>query len=330
MKEIIACVPNFSEGRDFEKIRKITDEIKKVKDLKLLDIASDKDHHRTVVTFVGGPSAIKTAAFASIARATELIDMSSHKGGHPRIGATDVFPFVPVRGVTMETCVQLARELGKEVGEKLGIPVYLYEEAANKPERKSLQVIRKGQYEALPTKLKQKQWEPDYGPAEFNPKSGATVIGARGYVIAFNVNLQSRAIALAKRIAEIIRESGSVEVNNNKTIRVPGVLNFVKAIGVDLKEYGLVQVSMNLTNYKVTPMHMAFETIKRLAGLSEIEIHSSEIVGLITEESLLMSGKFYSPRAYRKKSLITIAVEQMMLDKFEKFAPERKIIEWMI
>jgi glutamate formiminotransferase len=329
MKKVVACIPNFSEGRDPEKIVQIADEIRKVKGVAVLDVASDKDHNRTVITFAGAPLAVKEAAVAGAARAMEVIDMSLHKGGHPRIGATDVIPFVPVKGVTMDECVQVAREAGREVGE-LGIPVYLYEEAAYRLERKSLQAIRKGQYEALPEKLIQEQWKPDYGPARFNPKSGATVIGARAFVIAFNVNVQSQNMVLAKNIAEIIRESGYIAVDTGKKIRVPGVLPCVKAIGVDLRELGLVQVSMNLTNYTVTPMHLAYETIKKLAHLCNVGIHSSEIVGLVPAEALAMSGRFYSPQENKMKNLVHIAVDQMRLNAVEAFIPEKKIIEWMI
>ncbi len=331
MRKIIECVPNFSEGRNPGTIKKITDEIKKVKRVKLLNVESDRDHNRTVVTFVGEPPAIKRAAFLAIKKAGELIDMSLHKGGHPRIGATDVCPFVPLGGATMGDCVKLARELAREVGQKLGIPVYLYEEAAQNPARKKLEDIRRGEYEVLAAKLKLKRWKPDYGPAKFNRKAGATVIGAREFLIAFNVNLKSRDADFAKAAAGIIRESGAIrEIGRGQKIRIPGVFKFVKAIGVNLQGGGLVQISMNLTNYKIMPMHAVYETIKRIAELKKIKIHSSEIVGLVPQDALLMSGKFYSPKTKSAGELIGIAVRQMMLGGFKRFIPENKIIEQMI
>lgn len=330
IKKIIECVPNFSEGRDSKKIGQIAAEIKKIKGVKLLDVESDKSHNRTVVTFVGEPQAVKRAAFSAIAKAAEIIDMVLHKGEHPRTGATDVCPFVPVKGATIKDCVKLARELGNDVGKKLGIPVYLYEEASQNPARKKLEDIRRGEYEGLAERLKLKEWKPDYGPAKFNSRSGATIIGAREFLIAFNVNLKSRNIDLAKKIAGIIRESGVVRKMRGQKIRMPGVFRFVKALGVDLRDQKLVQVSMNLTNYKITPMHLVFEIIKRIAGLTGAEIRSSEIVGIVPEEALLMAGKFYSPGTQSKKELIKIAIDEMLLGEFKRFIPEKKIIERMV
>ena len=330
MEQVIACVPNFSEGRDLEKINAIAEEIRKIENAKLLDVSSNRDHNRAVITFAGSPSGVKKAAFASIAKATELIDMASHRGAHPRLGAADVVPFVPLKGVSMEDCVRIAREVGEDVGEKLGVPVYLYAEAATTIERRSLQAIRKGQYEALPDKLRQEAWRPDFGPPEFNPKTGATIVGARGFVIAYNVNLRSRDCQLAQKIAELIRDSGSMETGQGIRFKVPGVLPFIKAIGINLEEFGLVQVSMNVMNYKALPMHIAYETIKRIAALCKIEVHSSEIVGLVPEEALLISGKFYSPGTQEVTKLIRVARDQLKLDQFEKFEPEKKIIEWMM
>ncbi len=330
MEQLIACMPNFSEGRDQEKINAIAEEIRKIEDVKLLDVSSNRDHNRAVITFGGGLSGIRKAAFASIAKATELIDMAYHRGGHPRLGATDVVPFVPLRGVSMEDCVRIAREVGRDVGEKLGVPVYLYTEAATSIERRSLQAIRKGQYEALPAKLSQESWRPDFGPPEFNPKTGATIVGARGFVIAYNVNLKSRDSELAQKIAELIRDSGSMETDQGIRFKVPGVLPFIKAIGVNLEEFGLVQVSMNVMNYNALPMHIAYETIKRIAALCKVEIHSSEIVGVVPEEALVISGKFYSPDTQEVAELIRVARKHLKLDQFEKFEPEKKIIEWMM
>ncbi len=287
MRKIIECVPNISEGRNPGKIKKITDEIKKVKRVKLLDVESDRDHNRTVVTFIGEPSAIKKAAFSAIKKAGELIDMSKHHGEHPRMGAVDVCPFIPVKGVTMEDCIKLARELGKKVGQELDIPVYLYEEAARKPERKNLENIRRGEYEALPEKLKLEEWKPDFGPAAFNPKFGAVVIGAREFLIAFNVNLKSDNLDLAKNIVRIIRHSGGLsEIKEGEKIRIPGVFKTVKAIDVDARNKGYVQISMNLTDYKIDPLYIVFETIKRVAELCNVEIFNSEIIGLAPADAM--------------------------------------------
>ncbi len=287
MEKIVECVPNFSEGRDSEKMGKIAAEIEKVEGVKLLDVASDWDHNRTVVTFAGAPIAVKEAAFSAIAKAAELIDMSLHKGEHPRMGAVDVCPFVPIKGATMKDCVKLARELGRRVGQELGISVYLYEEAAQKLERKNLEDIRRGEYEFLAEKLKLEEWKPDYGPVEFNKKSGAIVVGAREFLIAFNVNLKSDNLDLAKNIARIIRHSGGIsEIKKGEKIRIPGVFRTVKAIGVDMRDKGYVQVSINLTNYKIDPVYVVFETIKRIAELAGVEIRSSELIGLAPADAL--------------------------------------------
>lgn len=310
-RKIIECVPNFSEGRDSEKIKKIAEEIKKIKGVKLLDISSDKNHNRTVITFAGEPLLVKRAAFSAIKKAGELIDMFLHKGKHPRIGATDVCPFIPVRGVTMADCVNIARELGREVGQRLDIPVYLYDEAAQNSDRKKLEDIRRGEYESLPTKLKLKKWKPDYGSAKFNSKSGATIIGAREFLIAFNVNLKSSNLDLAKNISRIIRHSGGTsKVKNKEKIRIPGVFQTVKAIDVDMRDKGYVQVSMNLTNYKIDPVHVVFEAIKRIAELAGVEIHSSEIIGLAPKEALkdILIGYLKLKRFDGKKQIIEEAL----------------------
>lgn len=347
MKKIIECVPNFSEGRDREKIREVTNEIEKVEGVKLLDVALDPDHNRTVVTFAGEPRAVKEAAFRTIAKAAQVIDMREHTGEHPRLGATDVCPFVPVGNTTMEECVRLARELGKEVAEKLNIPVYLYEEAATKPERKNLATIRRGEYEGLPEKLKDPAWRPDFGPARFNPKSGATVIGAREFLVAFNVNLTTQNLALAKAISRVIRESGQViKLEDGTKTRIPGALKFVKAIGVALGD--CVQVSANLTNYKITPVHVVYEAIKRIAEIAGVEVIGSEIIGLVPREALIMVGRAYLPGETShsrhstelsrsldsglsaEEKLIQAAIDNLGLNKIGKFVPEEKIIECMI
>ena len=264
---LLECVPNISEGRDQGKIASIAEEVKKHKGVKLLDFSSDKDHHRSVFTFVGEPEAIKDAAFSLAMRAIDLIDMKEHKGGHPRLGALDVVPFVPIQGVKMEEAVQIAHEFGKGLGRR-GIPIFFYEEAATQAERKDLPSIRKGEYEGLQEKLKDPRWKPDEGPDQFNPKSGGTIVGARFPLIAYNVNLKTMDLSLAKEIAKKVRFKD-------------GGFPHVRAMGVDLKEKGLVQVSMNLTNYRVTNIPKVYEFIKREAFEKGVEIEGSEVVGLI-------------------------------------------------
>src|SRR3989304_2116457 len=333
MTKIIECVPNFSEGRDATKIAKIIGEIEKVKDVKLLNVESDADYNRTVVTFAGRPEAVKDAAFYAIEMAAEVIDMSRHKGAHPRIGATDVCPFVPVSDVTMDECVQIARTLGKEVGEWLGIPVYLFGKAAVIPERHILPDIRKGEYEGLPEKLKDEKWRPDYGPVEFNEtvrRTGATVIGSREFLIAYNVNLDTQDIQIANKISGIVRASGVVQINENgEKVRVPGLLKCVQAMGVYLKEHNITQVSMNLQNYKVTPPHVAFEEGKKQVGKFCVHATGSEVVGLIPKEALLAAGRFYS-KELSEKRLIATAMERLGLSQLNKFIPEKKVIEYML
>lgn len=343
MKKIVECVPNFSEGRDQKKIDQIVQEIKKTKSIKLLDVAPDKDLNRTVITFVGKPKAVKKAAFNAIAKSAELIDMSLHKGEHPRVGACDVCPFIPISGITMKECVVLANELGKEVGKNLGIPVYLYEEAAKRPERRNLATIRAGEYEGLEEKMKDPQWKPDYGEARLNRKSGATVIGARMFLIAFNVNLDTSNVSIAKKLSGEIRESGVLKTQEDGSkIRIPGAFKLVKAIGVapTVPEgdeprqgqgvQGITQVSMNFTNYKVTGMHTVYEKIKELAGKSGTRVLGSEIVGVVLKEALLDSGRFYAPEEKDEQRLIKVAIKNLGLDKLEKFFPEKKIIEYLI
>ena len=264
---LLECVPNISEGRDQEKIASIAEEVKKHRRVKLLDCSSDKDHHRSVFTFIGEPEAIKEAAFSFTMKALDLIDMREHKGGHPRLGAVDVVPFVPVQGVEMEEVVQIAHEFGKGLG-KRGIPVFFYEEAATRPERKDLPSIRKGEYEGLVEKMKDPQWKPDEGPDRFNPKSGATVVGARFPLVAYNINLKTKDLSFAREIAKKVRFKD-------------GGFPHVRAMGVDLKEKGMVQVSMNLTHYRVTNIPKVYEFIKEEALKKGIEIEDSEIVGLI-------------------------------------------------
>ena len=331
MRKIIECVPNFSEGRDTSKIKRITAEVEGVPGVKLLDVDSDADHNRTVLTFVGGPDPVKRASYNAIARAAQIIDVAKHQGQHPRLGACDVCPFVPVQNVTMADCVMVANELASEVGEKLRIPVFLYGEAARLPERKDLACIRAGQYEGLEAKLSDSRWKPDYGPATFNKKSGATVIGAREFLIAYNVYLSTTHKEIAHRIAGIIRESGCMATaDDGQRIRIPGVFRSVKAVGISLEEPGVAEVSMNLTNYRVTPMHFVFEKIKQLGQLAGASVLHSEIVGLIPKEAILETGRFYRPAAKSDKKLIEAAVTNLRLASVRGFNPREKIIEYLI
>lgn len=323
--KLVECVPNFSEGRDLEKIKQITDEIRRVPGVILLNVESNPDHNRTVVTFVGSPESVRRAAFLAIAVATQVIDMSSHKGEHPRLGACDVCPFVPLAGVSMEECVFLVQELGKEVGEKLNIPVFLYEEAARKPERKNLSTIRRGEYEGLADKLQCSEWQPDFGPAVFNPKSGAIVIGARSFLIAYNINLNTKDVGIAKKIASLIRESGRTLKYNGMQLKIPGFLVAVKALGV--RGGDMAQVSMNLTNFKLTPIYVAYEAVSGLAELVGVDVLESEIVGLVPEEAIMDAGRFYLSEGRCKKEFIDAAIKAL---KLKEFQPEKKIIEWVI
>lgn len=280
MKKIIECVPNISEGRDSKKIAELVAEVVAVKEVKLLDYSSDKDHNRSVITFCGDIEGLKEAAFNLAKKASEIIDMRLHRGEHPRIGALDVMPFIPVKNVTMDECVELAKEVGKRIGEELKIPVYLYEEAQTKPERKRLEDIRRGGYEHFFEKIKKPEWIPDFGPQEMNEKSGATVVGARHYLIAYNVNLSTDNIEIANKIAKAVRFSN-------------GGYRYVKAMGVNLKERNIVQVSMNLTNFTKTPVYRVFETIKSEAAMYGVNVISSELIGLIPAKALYDTAEYY-------------------------------------
>jgi len=331
VKKIVECVPNFSEGRDIAKIEEIATEVRKIAGVRLLDVAPDSEHNRTVLTFVGEPESVKRAAYDAIVRATAVIDMAGHKGKHPRLGACDVCPFVPVRGVTMADCVALANELASEVGEKLSIPVYLYEEAARVPERKSLAAIRAGEYEGLPEKLRDPRWKPDYGPSVFNAKTGATTIGAREFLIAYNVYLKTIDKEIAHKIARIIRESGWIAtLDDGQKIRVPGIFRAVQAVGIVLEGLGVAQVSMNLTDYKVTPIHIVFETIRELAEPGGPSVLYSEIVGLIPEAAILEAGRFYAPGARSGQELMEVAARKLRLNCGIGSGLRNKIIEYLI
>ncbi|MBP2635380.1 MAG: Glutamate formimidoyltransferase [Firmicutes bacterium] len=280
MAKLVECVPNFSEGRRPEVIEAIVAEVRKNKEVKLLDVKPDASHNRVVVTFVGEPQAVKQAAFAACAKAAELIDMEKHQGEHPRVGATDVVPFIPVSEVTLEECVELANELGREIADKLNIPVYLYEAAAKTPARKNLPDVRKGQYEGLKQEISQPERRPDYGPAKMHPTAGATVVGARQFLIAYNINLNTSDVTIAKNIANTIREA-------------KGGYRYVRAMGVMLEERNIAQVSINMLDYTGTPLHRVFETVKSEAARYGVNVIGSEIVGLTPLQALLDAAEFY-------------------------------------
>lgn len=339
MAKIVECVPNFSEGRDIRIINAIAGAISRAQGVKFISAEPDKDYNRTVVTFVGQPEAVVEGAFQGTQKAAEMIDMTAHKGEHPRLGATDVVPFIPVSGVEMKDCVSLAHSFGKRVGEELGIPVYLYEEAATTPERRNLSTIRKGEYEGLSGKLTDPKWKPDYGPVSFNAKSGATVTGARMFLIAYNVNLNTNDTKLANEIALRIRESGRVkkDVNGNpvlgdkgQKVTIPGSLKAVKAMGVLLEAHNIAQVSINLVNYHITPPHKAFEEVKRAAATLGVEVTGSEIVGLTPKEALVIAGRFYQPDVKDEDTLVSAAIERLGLSQLDRFDPQKKIIEYQL
>ncbi len=348
-KKIIECVPNFSNGRDKSVINNITNQIKLVEGVKILSVEPGKATNRTVVTFIGEPEKVIEAAFQSIKKASELIDMSKQSGEHPRMGATDVCPLIPISGISMEEAVIYAKQLGKRVGDELGLPVYLYEDAATKPERKNLANIRSGEYEALEEKLKQKEWKPDFGSTSFKiaQKTGATAIGARDFLIAYNINLNTTSTRRANAIAFDIREKGRIareggtltgkilKDKQGNTIWKPGSLKHVKAIGWFIEEYGIAQISMNLTNIKETPIHIVFDEVCKKAQERGLRVTGSELVGLIPLKSMLDAGKYFLKKQNRSvgiedSEIIKIAIKTMGLDELEDFNPNEKIIEYNI
>jgi glutamate formiminotransferase/formiminotetrahydrofolate cyclodeaminase len=347
MKKLIECVPNFSEGRDMSIIEKITDEIRNSDGVKLLDVDPGKATNRTVVTFVGEPDAVVEAAYKAIKKAGELIDMSKHSGEHPRMGATDVCPFIPIANISMEETVEYAKKLAKMVGEELDIPTYLYEEAASSPERRNLAVIRAGEYEGLEKKFKEAKLLPDFGEAKFNAKSGATVIGARDFLVAYNINLNTTSTRKANSVAFDIREKGRIKREGNtlsgkiirdkdgSPVREPGALKSVKAIGWFIEEYGLAQVSMNLTDIKVTPLHIAFEETVKSATNRGMRVTGSELIGLVPKKVLIDAGKHFLKKQERstgipEEDIIFIAVKSMGLDELKPFDPRKKVIEYLL
>lgn len=337
--KIIECVPNFSEGANSETFEAIKNALTPIENVKLLSLEPDKDYNRVVVTFVGNEEGIVNGAVAVSKAAAKYIDMRHHKGEHPRIGAIDVVPFIPVKNVTTEECVKLAEKYGKIISKELNVPVYLYEDAARKVTRKNLSNIRKGEYEGLQEKLKDPEWFPDFGTNEFNSKLGAIVTGARFFLIAYNVSLKSTEVKFAKEIAEILRESGrskrdvsgTVIKIDGKTIKEPGRLKYFKGMGVSLEKYHLTQVSINLTNYNITPMHLAFEEVKKEATRLGVEVTGSEIVGLVPLEAILQAGKFYSKeKSLSEVELVNLAINKLGLSALNPFHPEEKIIDYMI
>lgn len=347
MQKIIECVPNFSEGRDRRVIDEIASAISSIEGAYLLHIDSGKATNRTVITFAGLPGPVLEAAFQAVKKAMELIDMSKHHGEHPRFGATDVLPLVPVQGISMEEAADLARVLGKRIGEELGIPVYLYEHAATRPERKNLATVRAGEYEGLQAKLADPAWKPDFGPAVFLPRTGAIAVGARDFLIAYNINLNTTSSRRANAVAFDIREKGRpkrvgnpitgkiIKDEQGNPVMIPGSLRHVKAIGWFIEEYGIAQVSCNLTNIRETPLHIVFEEACRKAEARGMRVTGSEIVGLVPLQSLLEAGKYFLRKQKRStgvsdEELIRIAIRSLGLNDLYPFRPEEKVIEYLL
>lgn len=344
---LIECVPNFSEGNNLEIIKQITNSIETVQGVRLLDVNPGKATNRTVVTFVGPPEDVIEAAFRAIKKASEVIDMQNHKGEHPRMGATDVCPLIPVSGISMKETAEYARILGHRVGVELGIPVYLYEFAQPLEHRRNLAVIRAGEYEGFFKKIQEPEWKPDFGPSKMNATAGATVIGARNFLIAYNVNLNTQSVRLANSVAFDIRENGRVKREghpitgkpildeNGNEVRIPGSLKECKAIGWYIDEYKIAQVSVNLTNYKITNIHTCFDECCKRADARGMRVTGSELVGLIPLDAMLEAGRHYLKKQGRslgvsEKELIHLAVKSMGLDELSPFDPNKKIIEYLL
>lgn len=350
MKRIIECVPNFSEGRNMDVIKQITDTIEATKGVKLLDVDPGEATNRTVVTFVGEPDAVADAAVAAIKRAIELIDMRNHKGAHPRMGACDVCPLIPVSGITMEECAELARALAKRIADELGVPTYCYEAAAFKPERRNLAVCREGEYEGLSDKMANKEKQPDFGTRPYDEgiaRTGATAVGARDFLVAVNYNLNTTSTRRANAIAFDVREKGRPKREGNSVVgkiikdekgepvMIPGTLKECKAIGWFIEEYGIAQVSMNMTNLAVTPLHVAFDEVCRAADARGVRVTGTEIVGLVPKKALVDAGRYFLRKQQRstgvpEKELVRIAIESMGLSNLKEFKPEEKIVEYIL
>lgn len=335
MKRIIECVPNFSEGQRIEIINTIADAISSVSGAYLLHFDPGYDTNRTVYTFAGEPEAVVEAAFLAAKKASELVDMRNHKGKHPRIGALDVCPFIPITGISMDEVVEYARLFGKRLGEELNIPVYCYENAAFSESRRNLANCRKGEYEGLKLKLADAEWKPDFGPNAFNAKTGASVVGAREILIAYNVNLNSKSIELARKIASEVRETGGNFNNHEQTVQIAGSLKSVKAMGWYIDKYGCAQVSMNLTNYNITPVHMAYEEVKARAEFYGLKVTGSELIGLAPLKAMIDTGKYFLTKQNHSTNLaeneiVDFAVESLGLSENKPFNPHERIIEYLI
>jgi len=334
MKPIIECVPNFSEGVNADIIAQIAAEVNQTKGVKLLNVDDGRDANRTVITFAGEPDAVIEAAFNCIKKAAQLIDMQTQKGEHPRMGATDVCPLIPVSGITLAEVDVYARQLADRVGEELGIPVYLYEYSQPDKRRSNLSIIRLGEYEGFFEKIKQADWQPDFGPEEMNAKAGATVIGARNFLIAYNVNLNTTSVDLAAEIAGDVRESGRVKVFGDGKRRVPGLLKGVKAIGWYMDEFKCAQVSTNITDIAISPIHQVFETISGRAKIYGAEVTGSELIGLIPLSAIKQAGEYFAAKQnmedLSEQELVAIAIKTMGLDTVKPFYPEERILDYLL
>ncbi len=345
--QVIACVPNFSEGRNLQTIKQITDQIEKIKDVRLLHVDPGKATNRTVVTFVGDPEQVIEAAFRAIKKASEVIDMRFHKGAHPRIGATDVCPLVPLSNISMDEVVEYAHRLGYRVGQELGIPGYYYDYACNGGEKRKLAECRQGEYEGLKKKLADPGWVPDFGPARFNPRTGATLIGARNILIAYNINLNTTSVRRANAVAFDIRETGRVKRkgdpltgeiirdSHGKPEYIPGSLRHVRAIGWYIDEFGIAQVSTNITHIEETPLHTVFEEAVKKAEERGLRVTGSELIGLVPLKSMIEAGKYFLRKQKRstgipQREIIKIAVRSLGLDEITEFNPEERIIDYLI
>ncbi|MBL0308636.1 MAG: glutamate formimidoyltransferase [Bacteroidetes bacterium] len=336
MKKLIECVPNFSEGRDMNIIHQISKAIESVDGIRLLNVDPGKSTNRTVITFAGDENQVVEAAFQAISKAAELIDMRKHSGEHPRFGATDVCPFIPIANATMDDCIACARKLGERVGKELRIPVYLYEYAANNPVRKNLANIRAGEYEGISKKIAEPEWKPDFGPTQWNEKCGNIAIGARDFLVAYNVNLNTTSVRRANSVAFDVREAGR-KIKNDKGVEITqsGICKAVKGIGWYIPEYGISQVSMNLTNINITPVHIAFDACVQSAHNRGMRVTGSELVGLIPLQAMLDAGKYFLIKQNRSagvsvEELIKIAVKSLGLDELGPFNPRKRIVEYLL
>lgn len=338
MRQIIECVPNFSEGRNMEVIDSIADSIEEAGGVKVLNVDPGAATNRTVITFAGSPADVMEAAFQAVKKAGELIDMRLHHGAHPRLGATDVLPLIPISGITLEECAELARGLAERIYTELGIPCYCYEAAALKPERKNLAVCRAGEYEALPERMKDPVRRPDFGPGEFTERAaltGATNVGARDFLIAVNFNLNTTSVSEANAIAFEVREKGRPETVDGKTVMIPGTLKGCKAIGWFIEEYGIAQVSMNITDINTTPLHIAFEEVCRAAQARGLQVTGTEIIGLVPKRAMLEAGLYFLERQHRptdipEQDIMQAAIISMGLDDLKPFNVRNKVVELLI